>query len=475
MRKTVLLWLRRDLRLSDNPALRRAVDEAGSVIPVYIDTREEEGEWAPGAASRWWLHRSLAALAGSLGDKDSRLVIRRGKAKDVLGSLLEETGAEAVYWNRLYDPQLVERDKAVKSWLKKERGVEAASENAALLLEPWELETQAGDPYKVFTPFWRRALEKLPPPEPQRAPSTLRPPDGWPDSLGLDALGLLPERDWAGKFPEHWTPGEEGARRRFNAFLDGGILDYDEKRDLPGVDGVSRLSPHLHFGEISPRYIWHRAMDRYGRRYDGVDTYLRELGWREFAHHVLFHFPHTPTEPLQEKFADFPWRDDTASFVKAWRKGRTGFPIVDAGMRELWATGWMHNRVRMIVGSLLVKNVRAHWLTGARWFWDTLVDADLANNTMGWQWTGGCGADAAPYFRIFNPVSQSRKFDAEGKYIRRWVPELRELPDEYVHEPWKLPEDERERLGFRPGETYPKPIVDLKRSREEALEAFGEI
>jgi len=470
---TALVWFRRDLRLSDNPALRRAVDEADTVIPVFVHD-ETEGEWTHGAASHWWLHHSLAALDDALRGKGSRLVLRRGEPLAELQQLAKDTGASAVHWNRLYDPHLVARDTRIKDALG-EAGIRAHSEKAALLLEPWEIETGGGDPYRVFTPFWRRAKQELPPPDALEAPHTVRPPESWPGSLALDELGYLPRLDWAAGFGEYWTPGEAGGRRRLETFADGALRDYDETRDLPAVDGVSRLSPHLHFGEISPRHAWHRVAARAQDFPDGSEAWLRELGWREFAHHVLYHFPRTTNEPLYEKYRDFPWREDGDEMLQAWQRGRTGIPIVDAGMRELWHTGWMHNRVRMIVASLLVKNIRLHWLEGARWFWDTLVDADLANNTMGWQWSAGCGADAAPYFRIFNPVRQGERFDGDGGYVRRWVPELAPLPDRYVHEPWRLPAEEARRIGFKPGEDYPRPIVDLKQSRKEALDALKSV
>jgi len=470
---TALVWFRRDLRLSDNPALRRAVDEADTVIPVFVHD-DSEGEWGHGAASRWWLHHSLAALDEALREKGSRLVIRRGEPLEELRRLAKDTGAGAVHWNRLYDPHRVARDTRIKEGLG-ENGIRALSEKAALLLEPWEIETGGGDPYRVFTPFWRRAKQELPPPDSLEAPHTVRPPGAWPASLEADELGYLPRLDWAAGFPDHWTPGEAGACRRLETFARGALRDYDETRDLPAVDGVSRLSPHLHFGEISPRHAWHRVAARTQNYPDGAEAWLRELGWREFAHHVLYHFPRTTNEPLYEKYRDFPWRQDGEALLHAWQRGRTGIPIVDAGMRELWQSGWMHNRVRMIVASLLVKNIRLHWLEGARWFWDTLVDADLANNTMGWQWSAGCGADAAPYFRIFNPVRQGERFDGDGAYVRRWVPELERLPDRYVHEPWQLPDAEARRIGFTPGEDYPPPIVDLKRSRKEALEALKSV
>jgi len=462
--KTAIAWFRRDLRLSDNPALVAAAEAAGAVIPVYIWSPEDEGEWAPGGAQRWWLHRSLAALGRALGERGSRLVIRRGPARDVLARLVAETGAGGVFWNRLYDPALVERDTEIKSDLA-EAGVEARSFKAGVLFEPREIRTGQGGPYRVFTPFWR-ACQKLPEPAaPIGPPPGLPAPAEWPKSLSVDDLGLMPTIDWHEPLEEAWTPGESGAHGRLGAFVQHALAGYATDRDRPDRVGVSMLSPYLHHGELSPRQAWHTVAARRGEAPEkDIESWLRELGWREFAHHVLFHFPHTPTAPMHEKYAAFPWREDHEALLEAWRRGRTGIPIVDAGMRQLWSTGWMHNRVRMIVASLLVKNIRAPWQAGARWFWDTLVDADLASNTLGWQWSAGCGADAAPYFRIFNPVTQGEKFDPEGKYVKRWVPELGDLPAKYVHRPWE-----------RPPPGYAAPVVDLKSSREEALAALRAI
>jgi len=462
--KTAIAWFRRDLRLSDNPALVAAAEAAGSVIPVYIWSPEDDGEWAPGGAQRWWLHRSLAALMRALEERGSRLVIRRGPAREALARLVGETGAGGVFWNRLYDPALVKRDTLIKSDLA-EAGVEARSFKAGTLFEPREIRTGQGGPYRVFTPFWR-ACQKLPEPAaPIGPPPGLPAPAEWPRSLSVDDLGLMPTLDWHKPLEEAWTPGESGAHERLGAFAQHGLAGYATDRDRPDRAGASMLSPYLHNGELSPRQAWHAVAARRGEAPENdIESWLRELGWREFAHHVLFHFPRTPTEPMHEKYAAFPWREDHQAMLEAWRRGRTGIPIVDAGMRQLWLTGWMHNRVRMIVASLLVKNIRAPWQAGARWFWDTLVDADLASNTMGWQWSAGCGADAAPYFRIFNPVTQGEKFDPEGKYVKRWVPELGDVPAKFVHKPWE-----------RPPPGYPEPIVDLRSSREEALAALRAI
>ncbi|MCG8432539.1 MAG: DNA photolyase family protein, partial [Gammaproteobacteria bacterium] len=327
--------------------------------------------------------------------------------------------------------------------------------------------------YRVFTPFWKNFLQTVAVSAVEESPATLPPSDNRPASANLEELRLLPEIDWAQDIAKSWQPGEAGALKQLDEFCHFRMLDYMEKRDIPGTQGVSRLSPHLHFGEVSPRQVWWAVKDAdAGKETAGAAGYLREIGWREFAHYILFHFPHTPAEPMYEKYRDFPWREGHEDLLRAWQQGQTGYPIVDAGMRELWSEGWMHNRVRMIVASLLVKNLRIPWQKGARWFWDTLVDADLANNTMGWQWSAGCGADAAPYFRIFNPVTQSEKFDPDGAYIRKWVPELERLPDKWIHKPWDTPAEVQKECGFRPGVDYPSPVIDYATSRREALDAL---
>ena len=467
-----IVWFRRDLRLVDNPVLTAAA-KRGPVIPVFIHAPEEEGEWAPGGAQRWWLHHSLEALAGALGTLGSRLILRQGPSLETLETLIRETGADAVFWNRRYEPAVRERDRAVATGLSS-RGVEIGHSKAALLWEPGEIETGSGTPYRVFTPFWKACLRATQPGPPLPAPRTLESPSAWPASDTLDSLALKPRIPWDSGLAATWEPGEAGAHVRLETFLESALRDYDTGRDLPAEEGVSRISPHLHFGEISARSVWAEVAIR---RSDpvlarGAESYLRELGWREFAHHVLYHFPDTVTRPMNPRFADFPWHRGGAGDLAAWCKGRTGIPIVDAAMRQLYETGWMHNRARMIVASLLVKNLNVHWLEGARWFWDTLVDADLASNTMGWQWSAGCGADAAPYFRIFNPVRQGERFDPDGAYVKRYVPELKALPPKWVHQPWKLSEGDRRRFGFVPGETYPEPIVDLADSRSAALATY---
>ncbi len=415
MSRTVIHWYRQDLRLPDNAALALAAERGERVVPVYIWDLAGEGDWAPGAAGRWFLHHALDDLGRQIGRRGGRLVIEQGPALEVLRRLAQESGAEAVYWNRRYEPAIRARDEEIKRALV-EDGLEARSCNSRLLLEPWEICTQAGDPYKVFTPFSRAARK-----EGFRAPvevelEALTFAREGPAGLALEDLGLLPERSWDERFPEYWEPTREGGWKRLEQFLAGPVKAYAKARDIPGEDGTSRLSPFLHWGLLGPREVA-AALGPLSEQGEGARTFFNELLWREFAHHVLFHFPHTPEEPLQPHFAAFPWRKAPAQ-LEAWQNGQTGYPIVDAGMRQLWAVGWMHNRVRMVVASFLVKHLLLPWQAGERWFWETLVDADLANNTLGWQWAGGCGADAAPYFRIFNPVLQGKKFDPEGDYVR---------------------------------------------------------
>ncbi len=470
--RTAIVWFRQDLRTDDNPALAAAA-KSDAVIPVYIWDPDGEGDLPPGAASRWWLHQSLVALDAELRPKGSRLVLRRGASADVLRDLIRETGAEAVFWNRRYEPAVIERDQGIKSALKAQ-GIDAQSFNSGLLFEPWTIETKGGTPYQVFTPFWKACLAATPPARPLPSPKEISPPDAWPESLSLDDLQLEPKIDWANGIREAWTPGTCGARQELQRFLKTSADAYSDTRDLPATTGTSRLSPHLHFGEISPRRIWHKLMEWGADASHDSEPYLRQLVWREFAHHLLYHFPHTTNRPLRSNFENFPWATNARN-LKAWQQGRTGYPFVDAGMRELWTTGWMHNRVRMVVASFLVKDLLISWTEGARWFWDTLVDADLANNTLGWQWTAGCGADAAPFFRVFNPMSQGQKFDPDGGYVRRWVPELALLPNRWIHAPFDAPADVLETAGIALGRDYPHPIVDHAASRQLALDAYAGI
>ena len=467
---TALLWLRRDLRLADNPALHHALQEARQVIPVFIHAPDEESPWQPGAASLWWLHHSLSALQRDIKILGSRLIIRRGNSLATLQQLIEETGATLVCWNRLYEPAVIARDTNIKTTLK-DQDIAVSSHNAALLFEPWEVRNQQDKPFRVFTPFWKHCQTRLSQqPLPLPRPETLPAAAAALPSLSLAELKLLPTIPWDAGMREHWQPGEAGAHALLQTFIDTAAQNYKTERDRPDKPGTSRLSPHLHFGEISPRQI----VAELSAQNVAADAYVRELGWREFSHHLLYHFPHTSDKPLDERFGNFPW-DKNAAGLKAWQRGQTGVPLVDAGMRELWHTGIMHNRVRMVVASFLTKNLRLHWLEGARWFWDTLVDADLPNNTQGWQWTAGCGADAAPYFRVFNPVLQAERFDPQFAYIRNWLPELARLPDKWIARPWDAPAAELSKAGIELGRHYPAPIVDLGFSREAALIAYGQI
>ena len=476
---TSLMWFRRDLRLSDNPALAAAHAAGRPIVPVYVLDDADAGAWAPGAASRWWLHGSLAALATRLAAYGSRLILRRGPARPALARLIAETGARAVFWNRAYEPWARARDAALKAELKR-AGLAAHSFNAALLAEPWEVATRQGAPFRVFTPFWRALQARGDPPAPLPAPAAIPAPAAFPASDALETWQLRPTKpDWAAGLRATWQPGEAGAQVRLAAFLDAALLAYADGRDRPDRAGTSRLSPHLHFGDIGPRQVWHAcvasAIARTGAAHPrGVERYLAELGWREFAHHLLFHAPTLAEQPLRPAFAAFPWIDDAAA-LRAWQRGATGYPIVDAGLRELWHTGWMHNRVRMIAASFLVKDLLIDWRRGAAWFWDTLVDADLANNAASWQWVAGCGTDAAPFFRIFNPVLQGAKFDPTGAYVRRWVPELAKLPDPLLQAPWRATPLELADAGVRLGETYPLPIVDHASARAAALAAFQRV
>ncbi len=458
-----LVWFRQDLRLADNPALHAAAAR-GPVIPVYIlDTVRTR---PPGGASRWWLHQSLRSLENSLGG----LVFRRGDPVHLLPELCRAANAGAVFWNRCYEPDAVARDNDVKAVLTK-AGIHAESFNGALLNEPWEVLTRTGGPYKVYTPYWRAAAER-PPADPIPAPGFWL-ADPLPAGDRLDGWALSPTKpDWAADWTGFWPPGEAGAQARLKDFIESGLDGYAELRDRPDGETTSRLSPHLHFGEISPRQI--RAAVRARPDADGAEKFLAEVGWREFAYHLLYHFPALPDENWKPAFDAYPWAEDEGA-LRAWREGRTGYPLVDAGMRELWRTGYMHNRVRMIAASFLTKHLRIHWKRGEEWFWDTLVDADAANNAAGWQWVAGSGADAAPYFRIFNPVIQGRKFDPDGGYVRRWCPELARLETKFIHAPFEAAPAELAAAGITLGETYPGPIVDHGAARAAALAGYDAV
>ncbi len=459
-----ICWFRQDLRLSDHPALTQAAG-AGKVLPIYILDDETAGDYALGAASRWWLHHSLNSLNKSL---SGQLHFYRGTPKTVLQELSTRYEIKAVYWNRCYEPWRVERDAALKYFLKQEQ-IDVESFNGSLLWEPWEIKKSDHKPYRVFTPFYRKGcLGAAAPREPLPVPSRLELVHD-AIALKLDDLYLKPHISWDQQMEPYWKMGEQAAQEQLSQFLKEGIANYKEGRNFPAKNNVSRLSPYLHFGEVSPHQVWH-AVRSIGAN-ENIDHFCSELGWREFSYHLLYQFPELPRKNLQSKFDHFPWHDDQRA-LKAWQKGLTGYPIIDAGMRELWQTGYVHNRVRMIVASFLVKNLLLDWRLGERWFWDCLVDADLANNSASWQWVAGSGADAAPYFRIFNSISQGEKFDPTGEYTKRFVPELAKLPSRYLFKPWEAPESVLEQAGVILGKTYPFPIVDLQRSRAAALEAF---
>lgn len=461
MRSLVLFRL--DLRVADNPALTAAAAR-GDVLPVFVYEPDSYG-----SAAKWWLHHSLTALSQDLGG----LVLHSGDTLTAVRSLVADHDISAVYWNRRYDPAGIACDTRLKSALG-ETGIEATSFPGNLLFEPWQIKTGSGGPFRVFSPFWRACLRHDPPAPPLTRPefSNIAPP------ADVAALGLLPSQpDWAAGFGPLWSPGEAGATERLDDFLNTDLTGYKTGRDRPDQNHVSRLSPHLHFGEISPRQIWHRAQHhcalRSGDQQD-ADKFLSEVGWREFSHHLLFHTPSLPDENLNRKFDVYPWMDN-ADQLRAWQTGQTGYPLVDAGLRELWHTGYMHNRVRMVVASFLIKHLRQHWRHGMEWFWDTLLDADLANNAASWQWVAGSGADAAPYFRIFNPTTQAQKFDPNGDYIRKWCPELAALPNKWLHAPFEAPESVLSAAGVTLGGSYPAQIVDHKAAREAALAGYDAV
>ncbi|PHP68396.1 deoxyribodipyrimidine photolyase [Zhengella mangrovi] len=471
--KPVLVLFRHDLRVAGNAALTAAAGSGKPVIPVFV--RETGGPRfrAPGAAWLWWLHHSIAALSKSLESLGANLVLRSGRQRDIMESLIEETGADMVLWNRRYDPAGMEADTDIKAALK-DRDLHAESFSGALLHEPWQLKTGSGGYYKVYSPFWRAFSADFTLQAPPPAPRSLRAYDGPVTSEALDDWRLLPTRpDWAGGLREAWTPGEAEAHRLLEAFLDGAIDGYRDERDRPDIESTSRLSPYLAHGEISPAQIFQAIADRetIDAREKDIEHFRKEVGWREFSYHLLFHNPDLATKNFNSDFDAFPW-GPIGDRLEKWQKGETGYPIVDAGMRQLWETGWMHNRVRMAAASFLIKHLRVHWHHGEAWFWDTLVDADPANNAASWQWVAGSGADAAPYFRIFNPILQGEKFDTEGNYVRRFVPALKDMPADRIHKPWQASKSVLDKAGVTLGKTYPEPLVDHQQARDSALEAY---
>ncbi len=472
----VIVWFRQDLRLDDNPALMAAAQTGAPVLPLYILDDDTPGSWAMGGASRWWLHHSLTALEASLKKLGLPLILRHGPAAEMLDKVIAESGADIVLWNRCYEPFAIKRDAAIKSALKA-AGNTVETFNASLLCEPWTVKTRAGEPFKVFTPFWRACQDAGLPIETQTPPKKIAAAKPVASDV-LASWKLLPTKpNWAKSFAPEWTPGEAGAKERLADFIDEALGDYADGRDRPDLTATSRLSPHLHFGEIGPRQGV-GAIRAAADRKPGLDAQaaksLAEIGWREFSYHLLHQFPGLPSDNFRAEFDAMPWLKNAAG-LKAWQRGQTGIPIVDAGMRQLWQTGWMHNRVRMVVASFLVKHLMIDWRHGAAWFWDTLVDADLANNSASWQWVAGCGADAAPYFRVLNPILQGEKFDPNGAYVRQFVPELAKLPDKWMNKPWEAPDDVLRAAGITLGRTYPEPVIDLQRGRERALAAFAAI
>lgn len=470
--KTLILWFRKDLRLADNAALSTAVDEGFRILPLYIREPEHAGTGPLGAAQAWWLHHSLQALAEDLKAFGSKLILRSGSAAEVMGEVIATTGAKAVFWNRRYDPPGIAIDKALKASLIAD-GIDVRTFAGQILHEPTKLKTGAGGHFRVYTPFWKALDGAGEPPEPIPAPKAIAAPDRFPDSEALGSWALLPTKpNWAASFDGHWQPGEKGAEKRLAAFIKNGLKNYRSGRDLPASEHVSRLSPHLALGEISPFTVWH-ATRGLPESYplEDIVHFRKELVWRDFSYHLLFHFPDLATKNWNAKFDAFPWRE-APDLLHKWQRGQTGYPIVDAGMRQLWQTGWMHNRVRMITASFLIKDLLVDWRCGERWFRDTLVDADPASNAASWQWVAGSGADAAPFFRIFNPTSQGEKFDPEGAYIRRFVPELKDMPAKFIHKPSEAPLTVLREAGVSLGKTYPLPIVDHGKARDAAMTAF---
>jgi deoxyribodipyrimidine photo-lyase len=475
--RPVIVWFTRDLRLSDNPALRAAAESGRPILAVYVLDEQSEGVRPLGGAARWWLHHSLTALAASLAAKGARLVLRRGRTVPVLTELARETRAAAIHWTRGYGPG----DRAIETALRAAaapRGLALHRFSGRLLFEPEAIRTGQGGRYRVFGPFWRACRAASSPSAPSAAPERLSAFRPEPSSDALDDWGLLPRSpDWSGGLRETWRPGESAAKAALAGFLDEGLGGYSENRDRPDQNGISRLSPYLAFGEISPRQVWHAvrgAADRAGAPEGEAQSFLRQIAWRDFAHHTLWEAPDLACRPLDRRFAAFPWHHSREALA-AWQEGRTGYPIIDAGMRELWRTGFMHNRVRMIAASFLIKDLLLPWQAGEAWFWDTLVDACPANNPHNWQWVAGCGTDAAPFFRIFNPVAQGRRFDPQGTYVRQWLPDLAGLPDAHIHAPWDAPQEVLSGAGLRLGEAYPRPLLDHAAARRRALAAFQSI
>jgi deoxyribodipyrimidine photo-lyase len=475
--RVALVWFRQDLRLADHRPLTEALARADSVLAVYVHDERAAGRWAPGGAGLWWLHHSLAALGQSLREAGGKLVLRRGDAATIIPELARQAGATEVHCGLAHEPWLRALDTEVADTLTHD-GVGLHAHRVSTLFDLDRIRTKTGGVYGVYTPFANTCRNLPPPPAPLPAPKCIPAAEGDWQSDRLEDWGLLPTKpDWAGGMRSTWQPGEAGAHARVARFLADHLDGYHESRDAPAdEDGTSMLSPHLHWGEISATQVWHAALDASaeGSRGTGFERFQGELLWHEFAAYLLWNRPSMPEQPLRPAFARLRWRQDPDA-MRAWQRGQTGVPIVDAGMRQLWQIGWMHNRVRMITASLLVKHLLVSWQDGEAWFWDTLVDGDLATNAASWQWVAGCGTDAQPFFRIFNPVTQSRKFDPDGVYIRRWVPEVAKLPDRFLHAPWDAPPAELARAGITLGKTYPMPVIALDEGRDRALAAFRQV
>ncbi len=466
------MWFRNDLRLGDNPALDAAAASGRPLVCLYVLEDPGSGQRPPGGASKWWLDKSLRALKDDISKKGGQLVLRKGRAADVLDTVITETGAEMVVWNRRYGAGGRCVDGQIKQDLRA-RGLTVDSYNGTLLNEPWTLETGSGGYYRVFTPYWKAVWKSYAAPYALSAPTSLDGPQL--SSEDIDDWGLHPSApDWSEGFAPVWTPGEAGARQRLTEFVSNGAQGYDTRRDRPDLHGTSRLSAHLRWGEISPVTVWRTvrgAMDAGEIAQADAMSFLSELVWREFSYVLLFNNPGLADTNYNESFRHMPWRQ-SAPDLQAWQGGQTGYPMVDAGMRQLWQTGWMHNRVRMITGSFLTKHLLLPWQCGEDWFWDTLVDADPASNAAGWQWVAGSGADAAPYFRVFNPITQGSKFDPSGDYVRRWCPELERLPNKHLHAPWQAPASVLKEAGIELGRDYPRPVIEHMDGRQRALAAY---